>query len=496
MKKSLVAIVVAFAAMAWAQQPTSPTPEQQPGAAPQQTQPGAAQPGATQPGTAQPGTTQGGTAQPGATQPGTAQPGTTQGGTAQPGAAQPGGQGAPAQPQQKKEIKDPAEYNAYVGAVQQKDPAAKTTGLEAFLTQYPNSVMKEDALELLMASYQQSGNEAKMTETAQRLLQSNPNNVRALALLAYTARTKAQAGQNPQQNLADAAQYGQKGLQALQTFTKPEGMSDPDFEKLKDQMSGIFNAAVGIPALQNKDYKTAQTALSNAVKTNPNDFSLVYPLALAYLQAQPPDNLNGIWYAARASIVAPTPQYKQQIESYAKSVYVKYHGSDQGWQDVLTAANSSPQPPAGFTVQQYVPPTPAQQAGDIVKQKTPKDMSFGEWELVLSAGTPEDKDTVWNAIKGKPLIMEGQLISGEPTKLQIAASEDDITAKRADVILNMTAAIPARLMPKEGGTVDFEGTPVSYEPSPFVMTMDKGTLVQKAPAKKPPTRRRTTKKPQ
>src|SRR5262245_22557627 len=34
-------------------------------------------------------------------------------------------------------IKDPAEYNAYVGAIQQKDPAAQISGLEAFLTQYP-----------------------------------------------------------------------------------------------------------------------------------------------------------------------------------------------------------------------------------------------------------------------------------------------------------------------------------------------------------------------
>ena len=54
----------------------------------------------------------------------------------------------PAQPPQKKEIKDPAEYNAYVGAVQQADPTAKVSGLEAFLTQYPNSVMKEDAYEI------------------------------------------------------------------------------------------------------------------------------------------------------------------------------------------------------------------------------------------------------------------------------------------------------------------------------------------------------------
>src|SRR2546426_4416019 len=76
-------------------------------------------------------------------QPAGSQPAATQ----QPGTAPAAGQpGAPAQPQ-KKEIKDPAEYNAYVSAVQQKDPAAQISGLEAFLTQYPNSVVKEDALE-------------------------------------------------------------------------------------------------------------------------------------------------------------------------------------------------------------------------------------------------------------------------------------------------------------------------------------------------------------
>ncbi len=95
-----------------------------------------------------------------------------------------GSRKAPAAPQQKKEIKDPAEYNAYVGAIQQTDPAAQISGLEAFLAQYPNSVMKEDALETLMVDYQKTNNQAKMLDAAQRILQANPNNLRALALLA------------------------------------------------------------------------------------------------------------------------------------------------------------------------------------------------------------------------------------------------------------------------------------------------------------------------
>ncbi|HLK32544.1 MAG TPA: hypothetical protein VKT29_05600, partial [Terriglobales bacterium] len=115
------------------------------------------------------------------------------------------GQAAPTQaPQQKKEIKDPAEYNAYVGAVQQTNPQAKASALESFLQQYPNSVMKTDALELLMAAYEQGGNTAKMQETADRLLQADPNNLRALALQAYSHRRQAEANQNPQQNLAAA----------------------------------------------------------------------------------------------------------------------------------------------------------------------------------------------------------------------------------------------------------------------------------------------------
>src|SRR6202158_4036783 len=136
-------------------------------------------------------------------------------------------QAQPAAPQQqKKEIKDPAEYNAYVGAVQQADAAAKISGLEAFLTQYPNSVMKEDALELLMGAYQGTNNQAKTLETAQKVLEVNPCNIRALALLAYTKRAMAEAGQNAQQNLAEAGQSGEKGLQCLQKMNKPVGTSD------------------------------------------------------------------------------------------------------------------------------------------------------------------------------------------------------------------------------------------------------------------------------
>ena len=160
---------------------------------------------------------------------------------------------------------------------------------------------------------------------------------------------------------------------------------------------------------------------------------------------------------------------------------MKYHGSEQGWDDLLAQTKTTPVPPAGFTIAQYVPPTPQQQAADLVKTKKPEEMSFAEWELVLSVGTPEDQDKVWNSLKGKNLQMaEVQVITASPTKLELAASVDDIDQKRADIELAFPGAIPARMVPKEGDKINFEGTPVSYTPKPFVMVMEKGALLTKA----------------
>jgi len=419
---------------------------------------------------------------------------------AQPAQGQPSASPAQsaAQPAQAPVIKDPAEYNAYVSAIGQKDPAAQISGLEAFLTQYPNSIMKVAALQTLMGDYQQTNNQAKTIDAATKLVAADPGNVRAMALLAYFNRLKAQGGDpNAKQDLADAKKYAQMGLDALPKFTKPEGTSDADFQKMKDQMTGIFNAAIGIAALTDKDYDNARKTLRAAVDSSPDsqkDFSIVYPLALAYAGPTPPDPkvtpdpINAIWFAARASTVAPNAQYQQQIEKYAKGQYVKYHAGDDGWTDVLAQAKASPTPPAGFTIKPA--PSPDEQAHNMVVATPPDKMDFATWEFILTNGKQEDQDAVWNAIKGKPVQMNGQVIKATATEFQIAGSSDDIDAKKADITLTFEDKVPLKLIPKEGASLDFQGEPASYTPNPFMMTMEKGKLLKAAapaaPAKKAP----------
>ncbi len=439
---------------------------------------------------------------------------------AQPAQAQP----VQAQPQQKKEIKDQAEYSAYMAALNQTQPAARAAAFDAFLQQYPNSVMKPEALEYMMAGYNEAGNPQKTIEAATRLLEVEPNNLAALGILADYERKMAQSGQNPQQNLALAQQHAEAGLKAMETQPKPAGMSDADYEKLRTQLTGIFNGALGINSLQNKDFPKAQTELRAAVNVSPSDYSLVYPLALAYLQAPQPDYINGLFFIARAAALAPA-QVQNQMAQYGKSQYVKYHGGGDGWDQLLATAKTATLPPADFTIKPA--PTPAEQAHTMLQNTPVNQMNYADFELILSAGTPEDQQALWNQIKGKAIRMEGFLLSATPTKLMIAGTVDANTAKRPDLELDMAAPIPRTVLAtlKPGQTIQFEGTPASYTnaqtpaaagpasatgaaPAPgaqqpaapaanltagFLMVMDHGTLFVKTPTRvpaKPPARRR------
>ena len=95
----------------------------------------------------------------------------------QPPAAQPPAAQQPAAgdqqanvPTSQKVIKDPAEYNAYITALNTTDPAAKGAAMEAFVAQYPNSIVKSDALQQAMGAYQQASNQQKVEQLARQIL--------------------------------------------------------------------------------------------------------------------------------------------------------------------------------------------------------------------------------------------------------------------------------------------------------------------------------------
>ncbi len=184
----------------------------------------------------------------------------------------------------------PAEYNAYTAAIGQSTPQAQAPALESFLTTYPQSQVKTDVLQRLMLAYS-SFDPVKTLDAADRLLQVDPSNIRALTFEAYFHLQNAEKIADPagkQPDLDKAAEYGQKGLDA----TKPKDMSDEDFAKVKAAASPVFHRAIATAALNKKDAATAITHLKQSLSSVPVEqtktpgplLTDTYLLAQAYYQ--------------------------------------------------------------------------------------------------------------------------------------------------------------------------------------------------------------------
>jgi len=390
-------------------------------------------------------------------------------------------------PAGQKVIKDPTEYNAYIAALNTQDPAQKAAAMEAFVTQYPGSVVKIDALEQAMAAYQQAGDRDKLASTANRILQLEPGNIRALAIVTFLNRGL--ASQGDAKALAEAGADAEKGLKSLPGWQKPEGMSDADFEKLRKQMTAIFQGTAGFAALQAKDYAAARDHYMKSLENDPTSLQDVYQLAVRELEMKPLDP-NGFWYVAKAfQLSQGNAAGQKSIEAYGKAKYRRYHGGEDGWDQLIAAAAKQPERPSDFSIKPA--PTAAEIAVKAVQENAPGDLSFGDWEFVLSLrdASPANKDAadkVMQAILDKEkqgaarLKIPVKVISATQGTIQAAITDDNQKADKADLQITMTK--PMLHPPAAGAMIEVLGVITDYVPSPFAFIMKEGELVKPAGA--------------
>jgi hypothetical protein len=389
-------------------------------------------------------------------------------------------------------IKDPAEYNAYTSAIGQSTPAAKAAAIESFLQQYPNSVVKAEMLEQLVGAYQATGDTAKTYDAAKRLLQVDPNNLRALIFVVYVEKQQANGDQA---KLDEAASLAQRG----QNATKPANMSDADFQKLKDVSGPIFGNVIGASQVGKKDYKGAiatyqaelHAAKDPAQTTQGLLLADTYALGNAYVQQDPKDLVNGIWYLTRAAQYLQEP-YKSNVEKAAEYWYKKYHGSMDGFDQIKQLAHDNLFPPDSYKpVPAPPPPSPQELAHNAVASTTDLDkgLSLSDKEFVLANGSQDDAQKVWAVLQGKTTEVPGTVIQATADSVQLAVSEDAKQSQKADFTINMKT--PLKEVPAPGTQVTYIGTFDSYTQQPPMIVMKDGEPKQasKAPA------RHTTRRP-
>jgi hypothetical protein len=434
-------------------------------------------------------------------------------------------------------IKDPQEYNAYQLASTQTDPKTKANQLESFLKTYPQTVIKSAVLDTLIDTYQSLQDADKTLSAASRLLQVDPNNMKAIFISVYIKKSQC-AKTSDAQTCDDAAALAQKGLTAV----KPAATPADEWKKFTAGTYPAFHSAIALDdILSKKDIKAGISEYRTELMLYPADQTTSGPglwdtlqLAEAYVKQEPADAkaalqaaaavktatdpdgkaaavkaakdakdadgndlVQAVWFYARAWNFAPA-QLKAPIASKMTFYYTKYHGNADGLDAVKTQAAATLFPPGTFVL------SPAATPAEIVHKlmvETPdlNTLALSDKEYILANGEQEDADKLWGIMKGKATPVPGEVISATAAQIQLAVSPDakDATPKYADFIVNLKTPLADKDVPAAGAVfgiqpaAELDATYDSYTQVPATDTrvqtaqivLTDGTIV---PAKKAP----------
>lgn len=368
------------------------------------------------------------------------------------------------------------EYDAFQKIVTATDPTAKVNDAEAFLQKYPSSDFKDQAYYLEMQSYQQQNNPQKAMDAAREVLKSNPQDNVAVAALNYLSFAfpfvfKA-SDANKDTELSQAETEAKQGLDLLQKLQKPANVTEDQFSAQVKQLRADFNGALGFVALQRKDYANAITSLKAAQEDSPKNPYIAYRLGLAYLSSTPPDRNNAFWSLARSVSLAKDAKATDEpaIEQYLTQAYEDYHGTNEGLDQLIAQAGSSPTPPAGFQVTQPQAPKPT---------GNPNVDSFAS-NIAFPLKLGGDRATnAWKQLKGQPLELVGYVNSldkgSDSPSVRIALDKAKAAGAYDIVLKDPSQPLIADLVP--GDPVRFKGTIDSYVTAPtFVLTLSNGNI--------------------
>ena len=404
------------------------------------------------------------------------------------------------------------EYNAEQACANDKNPTSQVKCLDDFVSKYPNSNLLIYVYPMYYQAYSQLKNWAKVIDSADKLVALGdkvPVNERygALYARAFAFNNLSAADQATQAKAAMAAATA--GLKLIPELKKPDTLDDKAFEEQKKQAGIYLNGTAAQAAMVVKDYPNAITYYKAVLAVNPDEAITNYRLGQAYMASTPPQPLDGFWYIARAvSSKSATQQQSTQLKTYLRKLIVNYQQAacdnlvDAQMNELLQLAGSSAERPATYKI-----------ASSADLDGARKDMTIASVIADLKGGGDKAKIT-WLAscglefpdVPGKLLEVTPGATPTDPVTLKLAfvtnqAEFDAATIPNMDVkIVGQPEA--AKLDKDTTPAPRFTGTLVAYDPDPsFMLHWDKAKVnaedlpKEKAPAKKPTTRRPPAKKP-
>jgi hypothetical protein len=398
-----------------------------------------------------------------------------------------------------------AEYNAEQAAAAEKNPGAQVKLLDDFVAKYPSSCLMNYVYPLYYQNYYAQKNFPKVIEYANKELTvsgiSATDKYQAYTAIVYAYNNIS----NPDAATAKAVyQSAQDGVASVGALTKPDSLTEDQFNQEKKKAILTFNGTAAKAAMDSKDYANAVQMYKTILATNPDDFVSDYQMGRAYSAMNPPQTLDALWsYARAATAKTATEQQSAQVKAYIPKAIANYQGGNvcdsitqAESNELLQLASSSVDRPASYKLFSSADLTAAQ-----------KDMTIASVVTDLKAGGDKAKLT-WTASCGLEFPdVPGKIISvdaGPDTvtiKLAFVTSDAEFeAATNPDMEVKVKIADqPDAAKVEKDNYMRFTGTLETYDPDPsFMLHWDKAKVNDEdlpKPGKKPTGKKPAAKKP-
>ncbi len=403
----------------------------------------------------------------------------------------------------KKQPKDQVEYDLYVNSVKETDANKKLALLEQWKQKYPGSDFKLERNQLMLATYQQLNQPAKMVEVAKEMIADDPKEFTALYWITLLTPSLYSASAPPPEAL-DLGEKSANGMLANLDATfaaekKPANTPEDAWKKARVEAESLGHKTLGWIAMQRKQNEQAEQAFIKSLQLNANNAEASYWLGLVMLaQKKPEKQGEALYHFARAAAYdgqgALAPEARKTIETYLTNAYTRYHGKDeQGLADLHKTARENAFPPEGFKIKNIY-----EIQAENEEEFRKKNPAMAMWMTLKKELTGENGQQYFEsnlkhaAIPGGAQGVQkfrGALISQKPAanpKELVLGITDENTPE-----VTLRLENPLRGKAEPGTAIEFEGVVAEFQKEPFMLTLDvdETSKISGWPAPAPPARK-------
>jgi tetratricopeptide (TPR) repeat protein len=403
---------------------------------------------------------------------------------------------AAAQPQ----YKDQAEYTLYDSILKDTTPKTRLDKLQEWQTKYATTEFEKQRKALFLDTYVKLNQPKEAVAEAKLILADDPKDFTSLYYTMYY--TRALVGDKPTPELLDQGEKASTALLA-NIDTPPPNVTPEQWKGARPPMEALGHTTLGWIAMQRKGWDAAEGEFQKSLQLDPNNGEVYFFMGTVIVSQKNPQKMSaGLFYFARAATYdgpgGLAPAGRQQALTYVQRAYKGYHGSDEGFNDLVAAAKAGAAPAPGYHI-----PT----AGEIALTKQQEQQKKDEaeaashpelvlWKNIKTQLTGADGATYFSSNMKDALLpkLKGKVVKLEPElkpKTVVLALEDGTTP---DATLKFEMPLAGKVDP--GTELTFEGVPQSYTASPYMVVFnvepDKlhGWTGKNAP--RPPVRKKAT----